>query len=87
MPQDQPYSQVYGAFLDVPRTHQLLWEDFVHRDLLRKDHWTDDATRGIPTYYGYAHIALAQAQQALGNQAEVERNVRRAEEWLALSER
>ncbi len=87
MPQDQAWSSVYGAYLDVPRTQQLLWDAFVYRDLIEKDHWTDDATRGIPTYYGYAHIALAQAQQVLGNEELVDRNVRRAEAWMALSER
>ena len=87
MPQDQPYSPVFGAYLDVPRTQQLLWGGFVYRDLIDKNHWTDDASRGIPTYYGYAHIALAQAQQALGNEAEVQRNVQRAEAWFGLSER
>jgi hypothetical protein len=87
MPQDQPYSPVYGAYLDVPRTQELLWDDFVYRELYDKDRWTDDATRGIPTYYGYAHIALAQALQMLGNEELVERNVQRAEAWLALSER
>jgi hypothetical protein len=87
MPQDQPYSPVFGAYLDVERTEALLWHDFVHRDLIQKSHWTDDATRGIPTYYAYAHIALAQAHQMRGNREEVDRNVRQAEAWMALSER
>lgn len=87
MPQDGPYASIFGAYLDVPRTQQLLWDAFVYRELYRKAHWTDDATRGIPTYFGYAHLALAQAEQIRGNEQAVQQNMQRAEEWLALSER
>jgi hypothetical protein len=87
MPQDQPYSPVFGAYLDVDRTRTLLNEVFVHRSLLDQPRWVDDATRGIPTYYAYARIALAQADQMLGNPQAVERNVRLAERWMALSDR
>ena len=55
--------------------------------LLEKGHWTDDATRGIPSYYGYAHISLAQAEQQLGNEEAVQENLDRAEAWIGLSER
>ncbi|MDQ3605193.1 MAG: DUF2723 domain-containing protein [Gemmatimonadota bacterium] len=87
MPQNTPYSTVFGAYLDVERTRQLLWDEFIHRNLIRQPHWVDDATRGIPTYYGYAHVSLAQAEQILGNEEAVERNMAEAEAWMRLSER
>jgi hypothetical protein len=87
MPQNLPYSQVFGAYLDVERTRKLLWEEFKHRDLIDRDHWPDDATRGIPTYYAYAHVALAQAEAMLGNEEAAQRNMELAERWLQLSER
>jgi hypothetical protein len=87
MPQDQPYSQVYGAYMDVPRTRQLLWEEFVYRDLIRRPHWVDDATRGIPSYYGYAHIALAEAEQMVEDAQAVDRNIRQATAWMDLAGR
>jgi hypothetical protein len=87
MPQDQPYSPVFGAYLDVERTRQLLWEEFVYRDLIHRPHWVDDATRGIPTYYGYAHIALAEAEQMAGDTQAVDRNIRQATAWIELADR
>jgi hypothetical protein len=87
MPQNQPLAAIYGAYLDVPRTRELLWEEFVYHDLIEDPHWEDDATRGIPTYYGYAHIALAQALQLLEKEELVQRNIQRAEEWMELAER
>jgi hypothetical protein len=87
MPQDQPMSPIYGAFLDLPRTEALVHDEFVYRDLVDRRYWTDDATRGIPTYYAYAHVALAQAHQMLGNEEEVTRNVNWYERWMDFSER
>jgi hypothetical protein len=87
MPQDQPYSPIFGAYLDVDRTRLLLNQVFVHRDLIDRPHWVDDATRNIPAYYGYARIALAQAEAMLGNPQLAERNARLAEGWLALADR
>jgi hypothetical protein len=87
MPQDHPYSQVFGAYLDVERTQQLLWNDFVYRDLMHRPRWPDDATRGIPTYYAYAHVSLAQALMMQGQEAAAQRDVQRFEEWMDLAER
>ncbi len=87
MPQNLPISPVFGAYLDVERTRRLLWEAFIYRDLIAAPHWPDDATRGIPTYYGYAHVSLGQAEQMLGNQEAAERNMQVAERWFHLSER
>ncbi|CAN5633660.1 hypothetical protein BH23GEM6_BH23GEM6_04340 [soil metagenome] len=84
MPQDQ---SIYGAFVDLPRSEALLWEQFIHRDLITRRHWTDDATRGIPTYYAYAHFSVAQARQLLGDETQVNRNLDRYERWMELSER
>jgi hypothetical protein len=86
-PQD-PYTAIYGDYVDVPRTQKLISEVFRYRDLVHRPHWVDDATRGIPTYYGYAYMALAQARQQLGTaQKLVQQDVDRAEAWLALSNR
>lgn len=87
MPQNLAASPLLGAYIDVPRTRTLLWDVFRHRELIDRDHWPDDATRGIPTYYGYAHFALAQAEALLGNEEAAERNLRMAERWMQLSER
>jgi hypothetical protein len=87
MPQDLPYSPVFGAYLDVERTHQLLWQDFIYRDLIDRPHWPDDATRGIPTYYAYAHVALAHARMMTGDEPAAQQNMQRLEEWMALAER
>ena len=87
MPTGDSLSELYGAYLDVPKTRRLLWEDFIYRDLQNESRWPDDSTRGIPTYYGYAHVALSQAEQALGNAEAVQQNLTRADEWIALSER
>jgi hypothetical protein len=82
MPDDPVWGSILGAYVDVPRTRQLMWEQFIYRDLPGTAIWRDDATRGIPTYYGYAFSALAQAEQAMGNQAEVQKNMQRSTEWL-----
>lgn len=88
MPQDPTWGSIFGAYMDVPHTRELLWEDFEYRDLPDgMDHWVDVATRQIPSYYGYAHIALSQAEQDLGNDKAVEENLERADRWLNLSER
>jgi hypothetical protein len=87
MPQDHPYAAIFGAYLDVERTQQLLWSDFVYRDLIHRPRWVDDATRGIPTYYAYAHLALAQARRMAGDDAASDRDMQRVEDWMGLAER
>ncbi|MBW3630822.1 MAG: hypothetical protein KY464_16210, partial [Gemmatimonadetes bacterium] len=76
-----------GAMLDVPRTKRLLSDVFVFRDLVDRAHWTDDATRGIPTYYAYTWVSLAVAEQALGNNAAAEQAVQQYEKWMAMAVR
>ena len=87
MPQNQSMSAIYGAYLDLPRTQKLLWDTFEYRDLIEKDHWTDDATRGIPTYFAYAHVALAEGYNQTRRNDQVQPNIQRAEAWMQLSER
>lgn len=87
MPRDHPMSAIYGAYLDLPRSETLLWDVFMHRDLADRAHWSDDATRGIPTYYAYAHVTVAQARQMMGDEEQVARNLEAYERWMALSER
>src|SRR4030095_2154651 len=38
-PQDQQLSAVFGAYLDVPRTQQLMSSVFAFRDLVNRPHW------------------------------------------------
>ena len=87
MPDDPVWGPILGAYIDVPRTRQLMWNEFEYRDMPGTAVWPDDATRGIPTYYGYAFSALAQAESNLNNQAEVEKNMQRSTEWLDLAGR
>jgi hypothetical protein len=87
IPDDHPWGPVIGPYVDVARTRELLWNQFVYRDLPHWSRWVDDATRGIPSYYAYTYLALAAAEEGSGNREEVERNIARYEEWIAQAER
>jgi hypothetical protein len=87
MPQNDGYAMAYGAMLDLPRTRALLDDVFVTRDLIDRPHWADDATRGIPTYYGYVWLSVAVAEQTLGNQAAAEEAARMYERWMEMAVR
>jgi hypothetical protein len=87
MPPDNPYYAILGAYVDVDRHRKLVWDAFQYGDLINRPVWPDDATRGFPTYYANAHLALAQAEGMLGNQAEADRNIKKTEEWMAVSQR
>jgi hypothetical protein len=82
-----PYTGVTGLWLDVDRTQTLLWEVFVHRDGLpeRWNFWPDRASRGISTYYSWAHFALQEWATESGLEDEVQRNRDKAEAWALLS--
>lgn len=84
--QDSPITPITGRWLDLQRTQQLAWNVFVHRGGIpdRWKFWPDRPTRGIPHYYAWTHYALAQAFLADANDEAVNRNVERAEAWLAL---
>lgn len=87
MPGDSEYSRIFGAYLDLERTRRLTNQVFEYRDLASRAHWTDDATRGIPTYYYYNYIALAQAELAAGNQKVADEYAEKAKPWMDLAER
>jgi hypothetical protein len=87
MPQDQPYSPLYGAYFDLERNRRLLGDVFVYRDLMEKAHWTEPATRAIPTYYAYALVAQAQAEAMQGNPQRAEALMQTAQRWMELAER
>jgi hypothetical protein len=87
MPPDNPYYSILGAYVDVDRHRRLVWETFQYGNLIDRPVWPDDATRGFPTYYANAHLALAQAEGMLGNQPAADRNIQRTEAWMAVSQR
>ncbi len=87
MPKDNPYYPILGAYVDVDRHRRRVWEAFQYGNLIDRPAWPDDATRGFPTYYANAHLALAQAEGMLGNQAAADRNIERTEAWMAVSQR
>lgn len=88
MPPDPVWTDVLGAYVDGTRTQQLLWEEFMYRDMPTGwSRWPDDATRGIPSYYGYAFLALAQTYVANGDEAEKQKNIDQSDEWLSLADR
>ena len=84
---EDPMSAVYGAYVNVPVNRVLLDSIFMYRGLVDKAHWTDDATRGIPTYYGYAYLALSRALEVAGDTAAAQTTIRKVEDWMKLSER
>ena len=87
-PPDNRYTPMFGPLIDVERTSTLLWDTFEHHDLIEKDNWVDGSTRGIPTYYGWAHFALATALSATGGDEErINRNIEVVEGWMSLADR
>ncbi len=83
-----PFSPVTGDWVDVPRTRILLDEVFVHRGGIPDEwsHWPDRSTLGIPSYYAWGYIALAQAALQTSDQAALDRYQERAEAWSVLSD-
>jgi hypothetical protein len=87
-PPDDRYTPMFGNFIDVERTSTLLWDTFEHHDLKEKGNWVDGSTRGIPTYYGWAHYALASALSGTGApQERIDQNIAEVEAWMALADR
>jgi hypothetical protein len=82
------FTPMFGNAIDVDRTSTLVWDVFQHHDLQQKAHWVDGSTRGIPTYYGWAHYALATALSAKGaDQERIDRNIEEVEKWMQLADR
>ena len=81
-----PYASVTGAWIDVPRTNLLAEEVFVHRTGIPDDwtHWPDEATVGIPNYYAWTYLALAQAALQAGDSTSLARYQERSEAWAVL---
>ncbi len=88
-PSESQFAVITGPFIDLPRTDALLWHVFVHSNGFPESrrHWVDKATQGIPYYYAYAHISAAQGHAMVGQQAEVQGHMKRAEVWMALANR
>jgi hypothetical protein len=80
------YTVVIGEWVDVPRTQTLLERVFVHRSGIPDEwsHWPDAATVGIPSYYAWAYLALAQAAIQANDQEGLDRYQERAEAWSLL---
>jgi len=81
-----PYSTVTGDHVDVPRTGTLVNEVFVHRGGIPDawGHWPDQSTIGIPNYYAWTYLSLAQAAAQAGDAEALERFQERAQAWTVL---
>jgi hypothetical protein len=80
------YSSVIGDYVDVPRTRTLLDDVFLYRGGMPDgwSHWPDEATIGIPNYYAWTYLALAQAALQTGDEEAKQRYQERTEAWTAL---
>ena len=83
-----PFAPVTGDWVDVPRTEVLLDTVFVHRGGLPDEweFWPDRSTLGIPSYYAWGYIALAQAALQSGDEAALARHQQRVEAWSTLAD-
>jgi hypothetical protein len=83
-----PFSAVTGDWVDVARTQLLVDQVFIHRSGIPDEwaHWPDRSTLGIPSYYAWSYIALAQAALQTNDQAALDRYQERAEAWSLLSD-
>jgi hypothetical protein len=81
-----PYNNIIGDWVDVERTGTLVEEVFIHRTGIPDDwdHWPDESTIGIPNYYAWAHLALAQSFLQAGDSAALAHHEERAEAWTLL---
>ena len=81
-----PYESVIGQWVDMPRTHTLLTEVFMHRSGIPDEwtHWPDLATIGIPNYYAWGYLALSQAALQTSDEELMEQYRERAEAWSRL---
>jgi hypothetical protein len=81
-----PFTPVTGNFLNVDRTRILFEDVFIHRSGLPDDwdHWPDLATVGIPSYYAWGYLALAQAAVQDDDREALDLYQSRAEAWSRL---
>ncbi len=83
---ETPYVAITGPWVDMERTRVLADEVFVHRTGLPEgwSHWPDQATIGIPNYYAWAYLALAQAALQRADSTGLARYQERSEAWTEL---
>ncbi|MGB1778432.1 MAG: DUF2723 domain-containing protein, partial [Longimicrobiales bacterium] len=80
-----PYLPVTGEFVDSERTALLADEVFMHRGGIPDwDHWPDIATIGIPNYYSWVYLALAEAAVRVGDVDRRDRYEVLAQQWQIL---
>jgi hypothetical protein len=86
--QESPFTAVTGDWIDVDRTATLFDQVFVHRGGVPDEwgHWPDHSTLGIPSYYAWGYIALAQAALQANDAEDLARYQERAEAWSALAD-
>ena len=76
-----------GSWVDLPRTEMLLNDVFVHRGGFPDwGHWVDSATEGIPFYYGYTHLGMAEIYRMLGDSARATEHTEKGERFFRLSQ-
>jgi hypothetical protein len=74
--------QILGRFVDVAATERLLDDVFQwHGAPAYPIVWTDSATKNIPAYYAWAHIALGQALAQRGEAERAGTHFARADAW------
>jgi hypothetical protein len=74
--------ELLGRFVDVAATERLLDEVFEsHGAPAEPKVWTDSATKNIPAYYAWAHIALGQAMAERGDAERATAYFERANDW------
>jgi hypothetical protein len=74
--------QVLGRFVDVAATERLLDDVFeLHGAPAHPIVWADSATKNIPAYYAWAHIALGQALAQRGERERAGTHFARADAW------
>lgn len=72
----------------MQRTQALMDQVFIHRGGLPDEwgFWPDRSTLGIPSYYAWGYIALAQAALQNSDQTALDRYQERAEAWSVLAD-
>jgi len=49
-------------------------------------HWVDSATEGIPFYYGYTHLGMAEIYRMLGDSTRASEHTEKGERFFRLSQ-
>jgi hypothetical protein len=85
---ESPFTAVTGDWVDVDRTATLFDEVFIHRGGLPDEwrYWPDRSTLGIPSYYAWGYIALAQAALQSNEPDSLMRYQERVEAWSVLAD-